>query len=653
MSKSFLKRSHKMKEKVFLFIITLALTTKALAYTGQYAVSNISAALLKNADAVLRVEELKFEIISTKEAVQSYHYAITILNENGDNWAVFSEYYDKLREVSSVEGYLYDAAGNQLKKMKSKDLEDLSGVSDISLIDDNRIKRHNFYYKVYPYTIEYTVEIRYKHTMYFPMWVPQGGEKLSVEKSRATIVCPEDYQFRYKAFHYSGAPVITTENKKRATTWMVSNMPAIIREVYQPPLHDVTTVVIFGPTDFQIGDYKGNMTDWKELGKFQNALNKGRDVLPGNIKAKVHQLADGISDEKKKIQALYEFMQKNTRYISIQLGIGGWQPFDANFVASKSYGDCKALSNYMYSILKEAGIRSCYTLVRAGQSANYITEDFPSQQFNHVILCVPLKSDSVWLECTSQTLPAGYMSSFTSDRYALMVDETGGTLVSTPRYGLKENVQLKKINAVLDEDATLRVKARSVYEGTEQDELHMMINGLSREKLKEYLHDQLDFATYDINDFNYIQNKSSLPDIDESLDITVSNYATVTGRRIFIVPNVMTRTHSKLPVDTARKYDLELGLAHKDVDSVEIELPKGYEPEAMPQDVTVDSKFGKYNCSVKLKDNKLLYYRSVEHYSGHFPAKDYNDLAKFYETIYKADRNKVVLVKNEQAVKGF
>src|SRR5574342_1196313 len=105
------------------------------------------------------------------------------------------------------------------------------------------------------------------------------------------------------------------------------------------------------------------MNSWQDFGKFIYALKQGRDELPPEIKQKVHELTDGIADTKEKINVLYGYMQKNTRYVSIQLGIGGWQPFDAKYVAKKGYGDCKALSNYMYSILKEAGIKSYYAVI--------------------------------------------------------------------------------------------------------------------------------------------------------------------------------------------------------------------------------------------------------------------------------------------------
>lgn len=637
--------------RLILLAITSFTTLLATAGDGDYAVFKISPALLKGANAVIRQQDSRMEINSSKNAVYKDHYVITILNENGDELADFEEYYNKLRSITSVEGYLYDMMGKQVKKMKFKDLEDLSGVSGSNLIDDYRIKHHNFYYKVYPYTIEYTVEFEFKSTLFFPMWTPQVKENLSVEHSTMSIVSPEDYKFRYKAFRYSGDPVITKEKSNTVSTWEVKNMSAIIREPYAPLWHELSTVVIFGPTDFQIDDYKGNMASWQDFGKFVYSLKKDRDQLPDQIKKAVHDLTDGL-DTKEKIVRLYQYLQKNTRYISIQLGIGGWQPFDATYVATKAYGDCKALSNYMYSLLKEAGVPSIYTLIRAGSNSGYITDDFPSQQFNHVILCVPQPKDSIWLECTSQTLPAGYLSDFTCNRFALLIDENGGKLVRTPRYGIKDNLENRNVKAVLQDNGTLTVNVTTNYGGLQQDELHQLINNVSKDKVKEYLHEQLDFATYDISKFDYKENRTSLPSIDESLDITVSNYANITGKRLFIVPNVMTRTHQKFSVDSTRKFDVVFNLEYQDVDTVEIELPKGYEAESIPKDVSVKSRYGQYNCSVKLSGNKLYYYRNIERFSGRFPANSYEDLRQFYEAIYKADRNRVVLVKNEQ-LKAF
>jgi len=631
-------------KKFFLIIVSLLTSYFLFAGSGDYAVSKIPPALLKDANAVLRFEDMKFEVVGTKEAIETRHYVITILNENGDDWAEFEDYYDRLRKINSVEGYLYDANGKQLKKMKFKDLQDLSGTGS-SLMEDNRIKKHNFYYRVYPYTIEYEVEIRYNHTMFFPVWVPAGGEGISVEQSRFTVVSPSDYEFRYEAFNYSGNPQVVTERNKKITTWSVSNLAAIVKEIYEPDWHEITTAVITGPTNFQLGDYKGNMSSWSEFGKFQYALNQGRDNLPDNVKQEIHRLTQGVNDERKKIQILYEYLQKNTRYVSIQLGIGGWQPFDASYVAQKGYGDCKALSNYMHSILKEAGIRSDYTLIRAGANATYMTDDFPSRQFNHAILFVPLGKDTVWLECTSQDLPAGYLSAFTADRYALAVDENGGKLVRTPKYGLNDNLQIRKLKATLDNDASLTVLVNTTYKGIEQDEMHDIINNLSKDKVKEYLQKKLDFPTYELAKFDYKENKSMIPEVEEKLELYVSNYASITGKRLFISPNVATRSYTKLKEDEGRKYDIILRYEYKDVDTVEIEIPNGYETESMPQPVSIETRFGKYSSTTKLAGNKIFYYRLREQYSGTFPAKDYADLVKYFDSIYKADRNKIVFVK--------
>lgn len=643
-----------MRKKIIGILAGMFLLLQAKAGEGDYAVSKIPAALLKDAHVVKRMEQVSFEVVNTGEAVLKRKYALTILDENGDGQAIFSETYDKMFEIRNIEGALFDANGSELKRLKNKQIIDLTSGDDNSLVDDNRRKVHSFFYKVYPYTVEYEEEIKFNGTLFFPLWLPREDEDFSVQQSSISIIFPVDYSIRYKAFNYPGEPITTTARDKKVMTWEVKDLPAIKDEFASPNWYDINTVVLFGPTDFEVQRYSGNMKTWQDFGKFVYSLKEGRDILPDNVKQKVHEIADHISDPHEKIARLYEYMQKNTRYISIQLGIGGWQPFDATYVATKAYGDCKALSNYMYSLLKEAGIPSVYTLVNGGRKASKVIADFPSQQFNHVILSVPLNKDTVWLECTDQTLPAGYLSGFTSDRYALMVDENGGTLVRTPKYGMKENTEVRKISAQLDEEATLLVKSTTQYGGLQQDDYHDLINSLAKDKVKEVLHEQLDFATYDIQSFDYKETKSALPAIEEKLEILVSNYATMTGKRLFIIPNIMTRTHRRLQPDSTRKYDLELGFEYRDIDTVQISLPAGYSSESMPSDVNITSKFGKYSCSVKLEGNMLKYYRLMEYYGGHFPAKDYAELVKFYDAIYKADRNKVVLVKSESgATKGF
>jgi hypothetical protein len=286
-------------------------------------------------------------------------------------------------------------------------------------------------------------------------------------------------------------------------------------------------------------------------------------------------------------------------------------------------------------------------LVKAGSGQNII-EDFPSQQFNHVILCVPLQKDTMWLECTSQILPAGYMSDFTANRKALLIADKGGILVSTPRYTIRDNKQVRNISGTIDADGTLNMKVSTDYGGTQQDNLSDMINVLSKDKVQKVLQEELELSTYNVNNFKYTENRNILPELNEELDITVNGYATVSGKRLFIKPNILNRATRKLDVDEQRTVDFLFNQEWSDEDNYEIEIPEGYQLEAMPQDVSLKTKFGTYSCSIKLNGNKILYHRTREQFSGRFPTKDQLELAKFFEGIYNSDRSKIVLVKKAE-----
>ena len=634
-----------MKKCLFIWIVFLQ-TSILFAADGKYAVNKISPLLLINANAVLRMEHETFEIYGADEAKYTKQYAITILNENADFWANFVESYDKLIKISDVDGILFDAFGNEVKRLKNKEVNDYS-ASGSSLADDNRVKQHNFSYKIYPYTIEYTVVIKYKNnTMFFPPWMPQKATMFSVENSDITVIAPKAYQVRYKATN-AAIPIQTFDGSKQILTWQANNLMAIKGEQYAPRWNELVTSVKFGPSNFEVQNYKGNLQSWKDFGLFSSALKQGRDELPPNVKKEVHDITNGINTAFGKVDALYKYLQKNTRYISIQLGIGGWQPFDATYVATKGYGDCKALSNYMYSLLKEAGIKSIYTIVKAGNDAPDIAVDFPSAQFNHIIVCVPNNNDTIWLECTSQSLPTGYLSGFTANRHVLLVDGEESKICTTPTYTAQQNKKITKIVATLHADASLTVDAKTQYHCLKQDDVQMMINHYSNEKIKEKLSQNLHFATYDVNHFSYKENKLKYPFIDENLQLTVSNYAAITGKRMFIVPNVMTRMDKYFSVDQTRKFDIVFDEAFTETDTVEINIPAGYMLELAPKQTIETSAYATYKSSTTVVENKIIFIRSFVQLSGRFAAADYTSIATFYDKLYKADNSKMVFVKKE------
>jgi hypothetical protein len=629
-------------------ICYLLLAAPCLVMAQNYPVALIPDSLRKGARAVIREEELILEIKSPGKAMQRSRSAYTVMNTNGDNLGGYTGEYDKFSSISSISGVLYDEQGKLVRKAKRKDMQDRSYVDEQSLASDARYLLHNFYCQNYPYTVEYQEEKEYDGLLAFEDWLPLFNSGIATVHSKYTIIAPKDYKVRYLARNGAPAPVITEQGDKKVYTWEVNNIPARHREDNGPRWREMAPYVMFGPSEFEIQGYKGNMSTWTDYGKFVAQLWAGRDVLPADIRGKVHALADTLTDPRRKVYALYHYLQQNTHYINLSLGIGGWQTQPAEYVATKKYGDCKALSNYMVALLKEAGIPARYVIIRSGKDAPPMVEEFPSfTQFDHVISCVPLGKDTIWLECTSQTESPGYMGSFTGGRKAILIDDAGGHVVKTPSYSAADNTRCRVVKARVGQEGNLDADVRTCYGGIRQDLPHGMMEEMSAEERTKYLNTLFSLPTYSIDKNHYEVTKGPLPIVNEDLHVLAPNYANISGRRIFIAANVFDRSNTRLSKDSVRNYDFVTYQAYTDIDSVEIAVPAGYQLEAMPRDVTVDGKFGSFKSSIRFENDKLIYYRYLQQTANRYPPADYAALVRFYEQLYQADNQRVVLVKKE------
>jgi hypothetical protein len=609
-------------------------------------VPNIPDRLSEEANVVIRSEETVFTVNSISSGTTLYKVTITILNENGNHRAKLYVGYDKLQKVNRLTGTSYDSSGKKIKTLKSKDISDISAISDFSLFEDNRVKIANLTHTVYPYTVEFEYELVSNNMMFYPRFLPQDEERLSVEKASYEVRVPLGTKLRY---HESNMP---QPAKKSATathevySWQVQNLKPVETEPYGPGLEELVPLVRAAPTDFEVEGYKGNMESWKNYGLWMEQLNKGRDVLPEATKQKLKQLTANAKTPEEKVRIIYDYLQGKTRYVSIQLGIGGWQPFEASFVDSKGYGDCKALTNYTQAMLKAVGITSHHALIRAGDGVADIRTDFPSSQFNHVVLAVPMPRDTLWLECTSQTEAAGYSGSFTGGRHALLVTPEGGKLVKTPDYIAPDNAQIRHINVKLDEKGSGSASVKSRYTGLQQESRDRVIHNLQPDEQRKWLYQQVKVPSFEISKHAFSQQKDRLPSVTEQLELNVRQCATISGKRMFVSPNLMSKWTYVPNQKEKRLTDVVRNMAFLDVDTVEFELPAGYAVEYLPQEVVHTSAFGEYKASVKVDGQRVIYMRSMQMGKGRYSPDTYIKLVEFLNNVIKADGQQVVFVKN-------
>jgi len=336
--------------------------------------------------------------------------------------------------------------------------------------------------------------------------------------------------------------------------------------------------------------------------------------------------------------------------VSIQLGIGGWQPFEAAYVCDKKYGDCKALSFYMKSMLQVLDIPAYYTLIRAGGRAADIPEDFVHSGFNHAILTVPIDQDTIWLECTSKTSPFGYLGSFTSNRNALLVDVGKSRLIRTKAYTMEDNLQSTHGMVKLKSDGTARATLNRRYTCLEMENMGFeAILNQSEAEQRKWLVDRMDWGRVEIQDLKILPMTGDLtPYTGFETSFYMHKASRVSGKRLLIDPtrfNVY--SFPKLP-KSDRSQDIFIRNPYTHVDSIMYIIPEGYELENNHEDIFLETPFGQYEKQLVLKpDGTLWYHRVLKLNSGTYPASSYEDFRTFAKTIRKNDRKKIVLVRSE------
>ncbi|MCL5128672.1 MULTISPECIES: DUF3857 domain-containing transglutaminase family protein [unclassified Algibacter] len=625
---------------LFLFITLFSFSQENL-----YTSFSIADNLKQHANAVVRLNNTDIVLESSRNMLVTEKRIVTVLNKEGNDAINAYLYYDKNVNIKTLEVLVYNNFGKVIKKIKEKDFRDVSAVSGGTLYSDSRVKYLEYTAIKYPYTIEFNSEYETNNTAFINSFSPVNEYFLSIENSSYTLSFPEELSIRKKEKNIEGFKV----NKDVSSTkiyYEIKDILAIKPEEYSPNFSDVIPKVMFASKQFTLEGVSSVVENWNEFGTwmYHDLIKNTHDLSAGTIMM-VQALVKNEPDDVAKAKKIYEYVQNKVRYISVQVGIGGWKPFNASEVDRLGYGDCKALTNYTLALLKAVGIESNYSVVFAGDSQRSLEKDFAGMQGNHVILNIPNKNENIWLECTSQKLPFGFIGDFTDDRDVLVISSEGGKIEHTKKYNPDESLQTINGLCTILNDGSLDAKVSVNSKGIQYNDKYWLETEPERDLDVYYKKRWKYINNMSINSID-IENDKQTVELVENIDFQANNYTKKVGNRMLVNLNVLNRNQHIPDRYRSRKLPLKINRGFKDVDEVEISLPTDYNIESLPKGQVLETDFGSYITEISAIDNsKIKYKRTFIINDGEFPKEDYAAFRTFYKEISKLDNAKVALIK--------
>lgn len=593
----------------------------------------------EQANSVIREQSINVEIKSISQMKIKTHKVVTVFNVAGLKNIDAVEHYDKSHSVDEIQAVVYNKFGFEIKKIKRKDFYDYSASGDAGEVLDTRVLALKYTPTEYPFTIVYDSEITTINTAFIPSWYPVDDYYESVLKSEYQIVYPKDLGFKYKVLYDTNFPFQKTE----ISNGLKFSAENIQREKPEELSDKKFFNVIFGLDKFSLENVEGTATSWKDFGAWMNEkLLKGRSELPEATLTKIRSLVAGVNDPLEKARIVYEYMQNKTRYISIQLGIGGWRPMLAKDVDRLGYGDCKALSNYTKALLDAVGVESYYTIIYGGSRKN-ILDDFVSMQGNHAVLAIPHNGKYVMLECTSQKQAFGFEGDFTDDRMALIIKPEGGEVIKTNEYINNTNGQFLTSKVFINELGETKVEAEIKYTGIQYNSANE-IESLKPEKINEEILSRYgDIIGLSVQNYKCSNNKKTV-EFTEKFQLTTSELVKAIGNEKMFAINLLNKNKKSFQRYRARKTNFKEAHGFCDEDVIDFELTKNFKITYLPENIKLETKFGKYETEiVKLDETKFRYKRKFILYKGEYSAEEYENFRQFNESVSKNDNAKIIL----------
>jgi hypothetical protein len=577
-------------------------------------------------------------VVEKDKLMQTDSVTIQINNRVGDEYTEISIPYSKNEKVSDLDAWIENMDGAKVRVLKKSDIIDRSAFSEMYLYEDHYIKCFQLKHNVYPYRVVYTYKTTSRDFIGIG-WSPILYNNIPTRKAVLNIIIPKNIPFKKYVNNITDGFRIDSTSANLLLQWTASYNKPVKAEIYSQP-EDIKPYVIVAPLNFQYG-IEGSTKDWESYGNWNYRLCQDLDMLPTEEKNTISTLIKDVTDKREIVKILYHYLQDHTRYINVSIGIGGHKPYPASYVAQNKYGDCKALTNYMKAMLSYVGIESFYTTVYADEQPRQLIKNFSGPQFNHVVLVVPLKNDTIWLENTKNTNAFGYMGTFTQNREALLNGKDHSRLIRVPALKAEDVHVSYNMDFDLNILGSGKVKLNISFKGGDFEmfnELQADYNDVEKDR---FIREYMPFDNYEVINWNLKKLHRDTARIELNAALNLNKFIKPLGNEYYFsiypcrIPAFAPPANRILPVELPFPICKSYLIIYN--------LPAGYEMKSKFELVSIKTPFGTYESAINVYNSKIFVTKRFELYHGSYSLGQYADLYAFIQSVKDVDRKKIII----------
>ncbi len=446
----------------------------------------------------------------------------------------------------------------------------------------------------------YSMRLRTKRT-HFEKYFDSVDYLASVydwKYAEINLSAPIDYPIYTEAVDLDGGRLPDSNGRAR-WQWKKTDHKAIEIETLMLDFIDSSPRVMM--TSFKNFEDLG-AAYWSEAAK--------RSAVTPEIKALADEITKDLTTPEKQANAIYLWVNKNIRYLSIVADRSGWIPNSAGDILTNRYGDCKDYTTILVALLKAKGIESYPVIIRADFGDWFPKVAAPSF-FNHAILYIP--SLNLFADATAPNSRLGLITQLIVGKKAFLAGSKTG-VVETPVNRPEDNQITSSIHIDLSPTGNVKAKSTNAYVGRAELVFRPMLSNTNAGD-KNFI--TLILAFYGMNGKGTILKISNPFQVGEpfevEIEVELDDYTAFTPTGSFRIPIGLNLNSlaslADLVKEEKRKTDLVLG-ALRSKESYRIKFPDGVAPQA-PANASWSNAIGSFRSEFKLIDGEIEVVREI------------------------------------------